>query len=197
MLLFVAVAAAGPDDRALIGQLDREVIACRQRVEHLTEQLSGCSVEHDLAPLYAELRSVLGDQPAAVERFDDRVTVTVPFTVLFGAGGTSLREEADPLLDLIATAIRVHPELRVTVEAYNDSTMVPSALRKTVPSVWELTALRASLVVRTLADRFSVPASALTAAGRGVQPALASGADSDGTVENRRIVFILAPGATP
>lgn len=197
-LLWLSLALAGPlEDRALIGQLDREVIALKQRVEHLQSQLATCTVDTSLAPIYTELRTVLAGRPAVVSREGLSVRVTVPHSELFGAGAASLREEADPLLDLLATAIKVHPEVRVTVAAYNDSPNVPSALRKVVPSVWELTALRASLVVRTLIERFAVPPEVLTAAGRGVQEPVVTDTDSELAVENRRVVFILEPGKSP
>lgn len=195
---WLSFAFAGPlEDRALIGQLDREVIALKQRVAHLQTQVSTCTVDTSLSPVHAELRAVLAGRPVVVSREGLSVRVTVPHSELFGAGATTLREEADPVLDMLATAIKVHPEMRVTVAAYNDSPNVPSALRKVVPSVWELTALRASLVVRTLIERFEVPPQALTAAGRGVQEPLVADTDSELAVENRRVVFIFEPGKAP
>ena len=197
-LLVLAAALAGPvDHRALIGQLDREVIALRQRIAHMETQLATCSVDTTMPPVLAELRAVLDGRPAKVAREGLAVTVTVPHTELFGSAAYSLREEADPLLDLLSTAIKVHPELRVTVVAYNDTATVPTASRKAVPSVWELTALRASLVVRTLIERFDVPAASLTAAGRGVQAPLPVEAVPDVIVENRRVVFLFEPGVAP
>ncbi len=198
MLLAVTLALAGTaEDRALIGQLDREVIALRQRIEHMEGQLRTCTVDKSLSSAFVELRAVLEGRPAVVGREGSAVTVTVLHSELFGAGAASVREEADPLLDLLATAIKMHPELRVTVAVYNDSAMVPSSLRKTVPSVWELTALRASLVVRTLVERFSVPPASLTAAGRGVQSPPTGASADELSAESRRVVFILESGASP
>jgi len=189
---------AGPaDDRALIGQLDRGVIALRQKIDHLQAQLETCGTDNIPPPVFVELRTVLAGQPATVARVGRTVTVTVAHGVLFGADGVAIREEAEPLLDLLATAVKLHPELRVTVEAHAESTTVPAALRKLAPTVWELTALRASFVVRALIEKFSVPAAVLTAAGRGVQAPISHDETPDGQALNRRIVFILQPGAAP
>ena len=198
ILLWSALAVAGPlQDRALIGQLDREVIALKQRVTYLEGQFATCTIDTSLVPVFSELRAVLSGTPARVTREGLSVRVTISHTELFGSGATAVREEADPMLDMLSTAIKVHPELRVTVAAYNDSALVPASLRKVVPSVWELTAMRAAIVVRVLVDKFGVPPSSLTAAGRGMQEPIQTDTDTELAEENRRVVFIFEPGMKP
>lgn len=198
ILLVSALALATPaDDRRLIGQLDREVIALKQKVELLSERLATCSTSDAVDPLFTELRTVLDGQHAVVSRAGPRTLVTVQLDELIASDGTRVREEADPILDLLATAMKVHPTSRVTLLAYGDGEPAPAALKKLGPSALELTAWRAALVARVLIERFEVPAAQLTAAGRGDQEPVASADTPEGRNLNRRLVVLFEPGAPP
>ncbi len=198
MMWWVLPALAGPaQDRALIGQLDREVIALRQRVELLQEQLATCAVPGPPGPLYAELTQVLGGQAASVSRAGRNVVVSVPMDTLFSPDGRELREEAAPLVDLLAMALRAHPEARVDVRAYVDSGPVPAAWRKQLGSTWELAAWRAGLFVHALVTRFEVPAWMLTASTRADQEPVSAEPSADTRTLERRIVLFIDPGDPP
>ena len=198
VLLAISPAWSGPaEDRELIGQLDREVIALHQKLDRMQTLLASCATSIDPTPLYGELVSVLQGQPATVRRLETGAAVTVPMDTLFSPDSTGLREEAGPVLDLLSTAFRVHPELRVTVEAYADNGTIPSPLRKLWPTAWELTAARAAAVTRVLVDRFSIPASQLVAAAHGDQDPVSTNDTPEGRQLNRRLVFTLQPRATP
>lgn len=196
MIWWLLPALAGPaQDRVLIGQLDREVIALRQKVQLLEERVQTCATGDPL-PIYGELSAVLAGQEAAVARSGRGVTVTIPLDTLFSPEGRELREEAAPLVDLVATALALHPDLRVTVVAHAAGT-IPASLKKQYPTQWEFSAWRASLVVRALIERFSVPAARLTAAARADVEADTSQATPDGSYKDRRIVFLIEPGGSP
>ncbi|MSQ03117.1 MAG: hypothetical protein EXR71_14715 [Myxococcales bacterium] len=197
MIWWALAALAAGEDPALIGQLDREVIALRQKVERLEEQLATCSTDTTPDPAFVELRSLLKGHPATVARDGRRTVVTLPLDTLFSPEGRDLRMEAEPTMDLFATAMSLHPEWRVTVRVHLDSPTVPPPFKKQFSSVWELSAWRAAATVGLLIERFSVPASMLTAAARADQEP----ASADGTPEarslNRRVVFMIEPGASP
>lgn len=196
MIWWLLPALAGPaQDRVLIGQLDREVIALRQKVEALEERARTCTTSAPL-PVYGELAAVFSGQEATVERAGGGVTVTIPLDTLFSPEGRELREEAAPLVDLLATALLLHPELRVTVVAHAAGT-IPATLKKLYPTQWEFSAWRAASVVRVLIERFSIPAARLTAAARADVEADTSQATPDGRYRDRRIVFLIEPGVSP
>lgn len=197
MIWWLLPALAGPaQDRALIGQLDREVIALRQKIEVLEERLRTCSTDTVPSPLYAELRGVLGGQPATLERAGKAVRVIVPLDTFFSPEGRELREEAAPLADLLATALKLHPEVRVQVQVHLDSGLIPPSLKKSFPTAWELSAWRAALLVRVLVERFEVPGWMLTAAARGDQEPVSTDGTPEGRQLDRRVVFFIEPGAS-
>ncbi len=190
-LLVEPAQAGAAEDRALIGQLDREVIALRQKVARLQEQLATCSDSTAPDPLYAELLQVMNGQKATVSRLGRRTMVSVPLDELYAPDSLSLREEAWPVLDLVATAVKLHPEVAVTVVAHGDDSTPPAAARKILPTPWEWTAFRAASVARELAEGFGVSPHRLTWAGRGAQDPVSSNDTPEGRALNRRVVFWL------
>lgn len=187
---YVALALAGAaDDRALIGQLDREVIALRQRIDRLQAQLSTCSDSLAPDPLYTEILQVLSGQPATVSRLGRRTLVTVPLDVLYAPDSLTLREEAWPVLDLVAMALKLHPEVVVTVEAHGDDSTPPPAARKLLPTQWEWSAYRAASVAREMSEGFGVSPHRFTWSARGSLDPLATNDTPEGRGQNRRVVF--------
>lgn len=195
-LLLVLAASAGPvEDRELIGQLDREVIALRQKVERLQSQLATCSTESAPDPIYSELRQVLQGHPAVVERRGRDTLVVISLDTLFAPDAVSLRQEAEPLLDLLSTGLKLHPDLTITAIAHVDSGSISPVLAKRYPTAWELSAGRAALVVREMVEGFGVSPHRFTAGARGDQEPVASNDTPEGRLLNRRIVFLLESAA--
>lgn len=202
--LLVALVWAGPvEDRALISQLDREVIALKQRLAIVQSSLATCSVETAPDPLYAELLSVLAGLPATVERQGRDTTVTVPVDTLFSAGSLGMREEAEPVLDLLAIALKIHVDVDVAVVVFLDNGTPNPKLVKQFPTAWELSAARSAAVVREFTEGFGVSPSRMTASGRGDQLPISSNDTVEGRATNRRVVFVLSrrpslsPGSAP
>lgn len=195
MLWLVGLSFAA--DRALIAQLDREVIALQQRVEVLETALASCAVDDTPPAIYAELVQIYAGGPVKVSRTGLVTQITLPVDLLMVSGGNRLREEATPTLDLLATALKLHPELQVTVIAYADADEPSTTQRKTIPTAWELTALRATAVARALIEQYSVPAERVTVAGRGTTHPIADNDTTEGRAQNRRIVIEIRPGDAP
>ncbi len=191
LLLSPALAMAGAaDDRALIGQLDREVIALRQKVDRLQAQLSTCSDSLAPDPLYTEILQVLQGQPAVVSRLGRRTLVTVALDTQYAPDSLSLREEAWPVLDLVGMALKLHPDVVVTIVAHGDDSTPPPAARKLLTTQWEWTAFRAASVAREMSEGFGVSPHRFTWAARGEYEPVASNDTPEGRAQNRRAVFI-------
>ena len=75
----------------------------------------------------------------------------------------------------------------VQVEGHTDLVPIQNAL---FPSNWELSAVRASSVVRLFIDS-GVPAARLTAVGHGSNIPVASNDEADGRARNRRVAVTI------
>ncbi len=191
----LAVRAGASSDRQLIGQLDREVIALKQKLRVLEERLSGCASGGEPGPVYPELVQVFAGSPVTVDRAGAATRVTLPGDVLFSQGSVTLREEADPSLDLLATALKLHMDVSVLVVGHTDGEAPPRQLLKQYPSNWELSYAHALAVTRALVEGHGVPYTRFTVAGRADLEPLTGNDTPEGRATNRRVVVHLTPGA--
>ena len=86
---------------------------------------------------------------------------------------------------------------RIQIEGHTDAQEIGPELKKLFASNWELSAARATEVVRYLLAHTSLPAEHLLAVGRADTVPVASNATEDGRRLNRRIEILLMPLAKP
>lgn len=188
ILVLCGLLWAGDKDKALIYQLDREVVALQQRIAALQTQLQNCASGSDAPAIYTELTQIFSGSAAKVDREGPIVRVTFPGDLMFSVGNTRVRDEAQPTLDLLSTVLKTH-SVKVTVLVYTDSEPISTTLRKTYPTAWEWTSALASSVVRDLTGRYGVPPERLTAAGRADLSPVGSNDTPEGRAQNRRVVI--------
>jgi len=153
-----------------------------------------------------EIRSVLGpmtrDGQVSVSEGAFGITVEINASLLFAPGEAVLGAEAVAALRAVAGVIST-ASFPVTVEGHTDN--VPISTYR-FPSNWELSAVRASSVVRLFVGSGVAP-ERLTAAGYADQRPVADNATEEGRSRNRRVAILIesrvgeappaAPGAIP
>ncbi len=118
------------------------------------------------------------------------VRVEINASVLFDEGEAALTEEATEVLQSVAGLLKGQPHM-IEVEGHTDTRPISSAL---FPSNWELSAVRASSVVRLFIEN-GVSESRLTAIGKGANLPIASNADEIGRARNRRVAVTILSAA--
>lgn len=114
------------------------------------------------------------------------VSVEISESVLFAQGQAALGEESRATLGTIASLLKNDPHA-IEVEGHTDN--VPIA-NPSFPSNWELSAVRASSVVRLFIDNGIAPAR-LTAVGHGENRPVASNDGEAGRARNRRVAVTI------
>jgi chemotaxis protein MotB len=116
------------------------------------------------------------------------ISVEINASVLFDEGDAGLTGNARETLGAVAGLLKDDTHA-IEVEGHTDTTPIANAA---FPSNWELSAVRASTVVRLFAES-GVPDRRLAAVGRGANQPIASNDDPIGRARNRRVaVTILA-----
>jgi chemotaxis protein MotB len=116
------------------------------------------------------------------------VSVEINASVLFDQGQAQLQPEASEILQAVGGLLRNDPH-RIEVEGHTDDVPIASTV---YPSNWELSAARASSVVRLFIDSGVAPAR-LSALGFAATRPVAANTDPVGQARNRRVaVMILA-----
>ena len=148
----------------------------REAMKKLAHQLSDT-----LAPLVKEGK-------VRVTQTSLGVSVEINASVLFDPGEAKLTRESDKALRALGVLLK-NDTHAVQVEGHTDDTKIATTL---FPSNWELSAVRASSVVRLFIDTGVAP-ERLTAVGRGPNLPVAANTTPEGKARNRRVaVLILA-----
>lgn len=118
------------------------------------------------------------------------IQILIPDELLFAPGRADLRKGAQEVMDKLAASLitRHNP---ITVEGHTDDAPMRGGR---YPSNWELSANRATAVVRALATRGIAP-QRLRATGYGDTDPIASNETAEGRAKNRRVVLLLSNDA--
>lgn len=118
------------------------------------------------------------------------VYISLADNMLYRSGSYEISDQAMATLSKIAKIIKDYSDYEVLVEGNTDD--VPIS-RTNIRDNWDLSALRASSVVRVLQDKFGVNPSRLTAGGRGEYNPVGDNTTAEGRARNRRTEIIITP----
>ena len=183
-----------PDGRGIEGQLEREVRALNLALQEWKHRAETCG-EGEGAPekIFTELHQVLKASEAAVTK-DGRVTVvTLHDDTLFSEGTLVFRVEARMALDMVATSIKLHPQLMVTVEGHTDDGKPPRSMQKRFPTSWEWSYAKANAVRELLTHEFGLEPERFAVKGRAGYAPVAENDTDAGKARNRRVVVYIYP----
>lgn len=182
-----------PDGSGIEGQLEREIMACKQQLLLAEEEGQLCGeVNADSEALYANLVQVLGGMGATVGHDGGVVAVTLPTGELFSERGLSVRREARPAIDMVATAAMLHKDYEVVIEGHTSDLRAPASLIDAHPTQWHWGFARAQQVAETLQEYGLEPERISVVARADTRP-LATNDTRPGQAANDRVVVYLYP----
>ncbi len=123
----------------------------------------------------------------SVQTLNNKIIITITGKILFNSGSASLNQNAIPVLDEIAALVFKYPEYIINIKGYTDD--VPIATKQ-FPSNWELSAIRATTVLRFFIKK-GVKPDRLTATGYGDVMPLVPNTSAENRAINRRVEFVL------
>lgn len=160
--------------------LRRRTELLRKEKEHMTKLAQ--DLLSTLAPLVKEGK-------VRVTQNSRGVSVEINASVLFDPGEARLTSESTEALRAVAVLLKEDGH-DVQVEGHTDDQPIRNVL---FPSNWELSAVRASSVVRLFVAA-GVPAARMTAVGHAANVAVASNATPEGRARNRRVAVTILSG---
>lgn len=187
------------EDLSVVSKSGAESI--RQSLESLNEQSKyikdlNSSVHRkdslNLALVMTLKRSLdnINDSDVNIEVKKGVVYISISDKMLFSTGKADLSTQADNVLGKIARIINDQRDFDVLVEGHTDN--VPISTNCMVDN-WDLSAKRATSVVRALQQKYGVQPSRLTAGGRGEYTPKTTNDTTEGKALNRRTEIILLP----
>ena len=132
----------------------------------------------------------INDQDVQVEVKKGVVYVSLSDKMLFKSGSYEVLPAAENVLSKVAKVVNDHKDLDILVEGHTDAVPISTA---SIKDNWDLSALRATSVVRTMQNKFGVAPERLTAGGRSEFAPKDDNTTSTGRQQNRRTEIIITP----
>ena len=196
------MAKQAEENRALmerLGQMDIDLQE-RERAIKLREeeliQLQQLLKEKDdnLSRLKSSVASALlgfKGEGLTVEERDGKLYVSLENSLLFASGSWEVNEKGKKAIVELAKVLVQQPEIQIMVEGHTDD--VPYKGTGLIKDNWDLSVMRATAIVRILANNKGLKAYSITAAGKGPYSPLVENNSSENRAVNRRTEIILSP----
>ena len=144
--------------------------------------------------LVQSLKGVLGnldDEDIEVSVEKGVVYVSISDKLLFRSGSYNITSAARNVLGKVAKVVNNKPDFEFLVEGHTDN--VPYKGSGALVDNWDLSAKRATSIVRTLQNDFNVDPKRMTAAGRSYYIPVASNDTAADRAKNRRTRIVVLP----
>lgn len=168
------------DKLANVEQLNRQEMEALQR-----------ETDAMRADLTEKLASQIRENEVLLEKVESLTVITLGEAALFGSGLADLSEEGSKTIERIADALALYPGYHVRVEGHTDSMPIGSELKAQFASNWELSAARASSVVRYMIYGLNMNPERLSTVGFAHYRPVDDNATKEGREKNRRIRVVV------
>lgn len=136
-----------------------------------------------------------GDLEGVDAKLDKRgLVISLVDSIFFDSGSAAVKNEAIKNLDKVALIIKTKfPKNKIRIEGHTDSSPISTSV---FPSNWELSAARASSVVRHFIQRYKMPKNTFSAVGYADSVPVASNNTTEGKQKNRRVEIVILNSST-
>jgi chemotaxis protein MotB len=188
------VTSSGSEVNKLSTDLSKQQQVLRQREERL-RQLETALRQQDsvLNLLNASVKNALMGFSAdelTVEMRGGKVYISLSDKLLFKSGSASVEEKGREALKKVAEVLNKNQDVSIAIEGHTDNVPVKTAVYH---DNWDLSAARATNVVRLLTNEYGMDPKRLTASGKGEFFPVADNSTTEGKAKNRRTELVLSP----
>jgi chemotaxis protein MotB len=136
--------------------------------------------------------ALLGFSPdeLTVEMKNGKVYVSMSDKLLFKSGDANVETKGKEALKKLAEVLNKNNDVSIAIEGHTDNVPIKTAVYK---DNWDLSAARATNVVRLLTSEYGMEAHRLTASGKGEYFPIGDNSTTEGKAKNRRTEVVLSP----
>lgn len=121
---------------------------------------------------------------------DGKVYVSMSDKLLFKSGSADVESKGKTALEKLANVLNKNPDVAIAIEGHTDNVPIKTSQ---YADNWDLSAARATNVVRLLTSSYKMDPRRLTASGRGEFFPVAENTTPEGKAKNRRTEIVLSP----
>jgi chemotaxis protein MotB len=187
----------------MVTTLEGQKAEMSQRLEATVADVSRAK-EEEIARAKATYDELASGMKAEIElgqvkltQLADRLSVSMVDKILFPSGEAGITPEGLKVLQRVGAVLKNTQNKIIRVEGHTDNVPIHSRLQAQYPTNWELSAARATNVVRFLQDQAGIAPERLQAIGMAEYRPVASNKTPAGRGQNRRIEITLVPEPAP
>ncbi|HEX7625357.1 MAG TPA: OmpA family protein [Anaeromyxobacteraceae bacterium] len=179
------------DKRVLLAAQGELSSSVREKEDELA-RLKGTAQE-----LEVKMKAEIARGEIRLSQASGRLQVDLVDKILFDSGDAKISKRGEEVLARVGSVLANVKDRQIQVAGHTDGAPISARLVARYPSNWELSASRATNVVRFLEEKAHVPPKRLVASGYGSFHPLVSNATPAGRARNRRIEILLTPALDP
>ena len=168
-------------------ELKQEKLAVEQKEREISE------LDKTRMEIESSLKEQIAQREIKLEEIEGKLKVTFVDKILFDSGSVMIKPKGQDVLLKLADSFRDNEDQNIAVEGHTDDVQIGSGLLDRFPTNWELSAARATAVVRFLQEKGNITPERLTASGFSYYRPVATNETPEGREQNRRIEIILVP----
>lgn len=182
------------EDEKLIGLMELMEIPETADTQITIENITGLhSREKSLFDAITKFaKSSKQKQNISTRILDGKIIVSIKGKALFNSGSASLNGTAISIFNEIIQILYDYPDYNINIKGHTDNIPISTAI---FPSNWELSAVRATTVLKFLVSKGVIP-QRLTATGYGDVMPLVPNTSDENRAQNRRVEFVLEKNET-
>ena len=173
--------------KGLEGDLEKERSIAQQKDKKITD------LEKTRAEIETSLKEQIAQKNIKIEEIEGKLKVTFVDKILFDSGSVKIKPKGREVLLTLADSFKDNKGQNIVVEGHTDDVQIGAALQDRFPTNWELSAARATSVVRFLQEKGTIGPERLTASGFSFHKPVDTNETDEGRKQNRRIEIILIP----
>ena len=179
-------------------QMEKPDLVVQEQEEVKLPEMPAVDKDEELVYLSNSLKDVFASMGVADtvdvgEPRDGKIRIRVMGSVLFESGDAAFNRQMMPILDALLDKLEQNPEYKIGIQGHTDNIPIETAR---FPSNWELSAIRATTVLRYLV-RGGIDPERVTATGYGDALPIGANDTAEQRAENRRIEFVLEKVSKP
>ena len=176
--------------------LKQALQTCEKKAADLEKKgasLSDAQLKTACDSLVSSLNEQIKKQEVTIKEIQGGISLSLVDRILFRLGEATLTPQGEKILAKVGEGLKKVQGKMFRVVGHTDTIPIREDFRDKFPSNWELSAARASTVVRYFQDKSGLDPKGMEAVGRSFyQPA--AGNDSEkGRASNRRVEILIAP----
>lgn len=185
--------------QARIAELEGKIVAIQEQAARVEAEKREKvdEVSRNYEGLLHGMKAEIDRGRVTISQLQGKLSVNVLDEILFDSGRADVKPEGRDVLARLGEVLKGMEDQAVVIEGNTDNVAIAGELAKRFPTNWELSAARATSVVRYLEEVVGVPAARLAAVGMGSHRPVVPNDTPEGRARNRRIEIKLVPLEAP